>query len=94
MPNVQQYIVHYIAYSQGFIPLLQTESFPEEIQSTGAGMIEGTSQMGSFVTPYVVSLVTNLGGKPIVVMSILVLIMGIIPLKFVKETYNEEVYKK
>ena len=57
-------------------------------------MIEGTSQMGSFITPYIVSLVTNLGQKPIILMSILVLIMGIFPLKFVKETYNEEIYKK
>ena len=76
-----------IAYSQGFIPLLQTESFPEKIQSTGAGMIEGTSQIGSFLAPYVVSIVTNSGQKPIVFISIIVIILGIFPLKFIKETF-------
>ena len=51
-------------------------------------MIEGTSQLGSFVTPYIVSLATNMGLKPIVVFGFVVLVMGIIPIKFVKETFN------
>lgn len=50
-------------------------------------MIEGFSQIGSFMTPYVVSLVTNSGQKPIVFLSIFVIVLGIFPIKFIKETF-------
>ena len=74
------------AYAQGFIPLLQTESFPEHVQSSGAGMIEGISQIGSFMTPFVMSIFQKSGQKPIIYFAIIVLVIGIFPLKWVRET--------
>ena len=49
-------------------------------------MIEGISQIGSFITPYVMQLILNNGQKPIIYFAVIVLVIGIIPLRWVKET--------
>lgn len=50
-------------------------------------MIEGISQMGSFITPFFVEIIDNAGQSPVAFISIIVLILGIVPLKFVKQTF-------
>ena len=49
-------------------------------------MIEGISQIGSFSTPYIVNGLEKAGQHPVAYLSIFVLIVGIFPLKFVRET--------
>lgn len=74
------------AYSQGVVPLLQNESFPATLQSTGWGVIEGISQIGSFLTPFIVGFVTNAKLNPIVIICCVMLVLGLFPIKFIKET--------
>lgn len=78
-----------IAYSQGVVPLLQNESFPATLQSTGWGVIEGISQLGSFMTPFIVGIVTNAKLNPVVIICGVMLVIGIFPIKFIKETLTK-----
>ena len=49
------------ASSQGFVPLLRSESFSQQIQLTGAGMLKTIRQISSFfIISYVVTLVANI----------------------------------
>ena len=48
------------ASSQGFVPLLRSESFSQQIQLTGAGMLKTIRQISSFFISYVVTLVANI----------------------------------
>lgn len=77
-------IYSYQACSQGVVPLLQNESFPATLQSTGWGVIEGISQTGSFLTPFIVSAVTNAKLNPIVIICCVMLVIGLFPIKFIK----------
>ncbi len=77
------------AYSQGVVPLLQNESFPATLQSTGWGIIEGISQLGSFMTPFIVGAVTNAKINPVVMISCVMIVIGLFPIKFIKETLNK-----
>lgn len=77
------------AYSQGVVPLLQNESFPATLQSTGWGIIEGISQLGSFMTPFIVGAVTNAKINPVVMISCVMIVVGLFPIKFIKETLNK-----
>lgn len=77
------------ACSQGVVPLLQNESFPATLQSTGWGVIEGISQIGSFLTPFIVGLVTNAKLNPIVIISCVMIVLGLFPIKFIKETLQK-----
>lgn len=77
------------ACSQGVVPLLQNESFPATLQSTGWGVIEGISQLGSFLTPFIVGLVTNAKLNPIVIICCVMLVLGLFPIKFIKETLQK-----
>lgn len=77
------------ACSQGVVPLLQNESFPATLQSTGWGVIEGISQIGSFLTPFIVGLVTNAKLNPIVIICCVMLVLGLFPIKFIKETLQK-----
>ena len=78
-----------LAFSQALIPLLQLESFPPRVQSTGTGITEALSQIGTFLTPFIVAMVTNANINPVIIVAAAVLIIGIIPLKFVKETFKK-----
>lgn len=77
------------AYSQGVVPLLQNESFPSTLQSTGWGIIEGISQLGSFITPFIVGFVTNAKLNPIVIICCVMLVIGLFPIKFIQETLQK-----
>lgn len=66
--------------------MMQVESFPSEYQSTGWGMIEGTSQLGNFLSPFIVSGAINLGINPLIIFSVILAVLGLAPLKFLKET--------
>jgi MFS-type transporter involved in bile tolerance (Atg22 family) len=72
------------------VPLLQNESFPATLQSTGWGVIEGISQIGSFLTPFIVGFVTNAKLNPIVIICCVMLVLGLFPIKFIKETNNKD----
>ncbi len=72
------------AFSQAIIPLLQIQSFPSTVQSTGTGLIEALSQLGNFATPFIVTIATNAGVNPVIIVSLVVLVIGVLPLKFVK----------
>lgn len=78
-----------LAYSQGVVPLLQNESFPATLQSTGWGIIEGISQLGSFMTPFIVGAVTNAKLNPVVMIACVMIVIGLFPIKFIKETLNK-----
>lgn len=80
---------HYLAYSQGVVPLLQNESFPATLQSTGWGIIEGISQLGSFMTPFIVGAVTNAKLNPVVIIACVMIVIGLFPIKFITETLNK-----
>lgn len=43
------------------IVMIQTESFPMEIHSIGAGSIEAFAQMGSIAAPLVIAFAINTG---------------------------------
>ena len=42
--------------------------------------------MGSFATPYLILAIKNSGQKPIIYFAVVVLVIGISPLKWVRET--------
>lgn len=67
---------------------LQTESFSVQIQSTAAGIIEAISLLGIVVAPTIVSLSMSNSLNPMVVLSLL-LLLGIIPNRFIRETHPE-----
>jgi len=70
------------------IVCLQTESFSVQIQSTAAGIIEAISLLGIIVAPTIVSLSMSMEFNPMVVLSLL-LILAILPNKFIKETHPD-----
>jgi len=51
----QLYKLSYLAYSMAIIPMLQNEPFPHKYRSVAWGYIEGLSQIGNFITPYIVT---------------------------------------
>lgn len=70
------------------IVMIQTESFPLEIQSIGAGAIEGFSQIGSFIAPLLNAFSIN-NQIPRVLTIGFAMIVFIIPLAFVPETSSK-----
>ena len=66
------------------VMMVQTESFPVEIQSIGAGSIEALAQVGSFASPLIITLAVNMGWNKLATMGA-VLVLCLIPLKFVPE---------
>ncbi len=68
----------------GIIPMLQNEPFPHQYRSVAWGYIEGISQIGNFLTPYIVTGSKNLGINPLIVVSCLLGILGIVPMLFIK----------
>jgi hypothetical protein len=63
------------------------ESFPDRVKSSGSGSIEALSNLGNLVTPFVVTLTSDAGLDPVFVVSV-ILMLGIIPLFFTKETLH------
>jgi hypothetical protein len=49
----------YLAIGYFMIVMIQTESFPLEIQSIGAGSIEALAQLGSFSAPLIIDFAVN-----------------------------------
>lgn len=72
----------------GIIPFLQSEPFPHIYRSSVWGYIEGFSQIGNFVTPYLVTACENANINTLLVVGIIVGILGCIPMFFIKETLN------
>lgn len=66
------------------IVMLQTESFPLEIQSIGAGSVEAFAQIGSIAAPLVIAFAINAKLEKMATMAVILLIL-MIPLKFVPE---------
>lgn len=64
------------------IVMIQTESFPLEIQSVGAGAIEAFSQLGSIGAPLIVAFCIDLGLNKMATMGGVMLVL-MISLKFV-----------
>jgi hypothetical protein len=77
----------YIGYSFGLLALFTNESFPDRVKSSGGGVIEALSNLGDLVTPFVVTLTSNTGISPVFMVSV-ILILGITPLIFTKETFH------
>lgn len=53
------------------------------------GVTKALSQSGKIGVPYLITAMNDIGMYPIVAVSILYLILGIIPLFFVKETWRK-----
>ena len=64
--------------------MLQNEPFPHQYRSVAWGYIEGISQIGNFLTPFIVTGSHNLNINPLIVMSFLLLVLGIVPMLFIK----------
>lgn len=74
------------------IVMIQTESFPLEIQSIGAGSIEAIAQLGSIVAPLLNAFSINHGLPKISVMGFTML-MCLIPIIFVPESSSLDLRK-
>ena len=70
----------------GIIPMLQSEPFPHKYRSSVWGYIEGISQLGNFITPYIVTACDNANFPTLVVTGALCAVFGILPMCFIKET--------
>ena len=68
----------------GIVPMLQSEPFPHKYRSSVWGYIEGISQLGNFVTPYIVTACDNANFPTLVVTGILCVVFGVTPLFFIK----------
>ncbi len=66
------------------VPFLQSEPFPHYYRSSVWGYIEGISQIGNFITPYIVTACENANIKTLVVLSGILLVAGIIPMIWIK----------
>lgn len=65
--------------------MIETESFPLEIQSIGAGLIEGLAQLGAFIAPMLNAFSINHGLPKITVMGV-AMFLCLIPVLFVPES--------
>ena len=72
----------------GLIPFLQSEPFPHYYRSSVWGYIEGLSQIGNFITPYIVTACENSNINSLIVFSFMLGVLGIVPMLFIKETLN------
>jgi len=72
----------------GVVPMLQSEPFPHKYRSSVWGYIEGFSQIGNFLTPFIVTACDNANLPTLTVVGVLSGILGITPLFFIKETLN------
>jgi hypothetical protein len=68
------------------IPMMQNEPFPHHYRSVAWGYIEGMSQIGNFITPYIVTACQNGGINPLIIFSFMLAALGTVPLLFYKET--------
>jgi hypothetical protein len=66
--------------------MMQNEPFPHHFRSVAWGYIEGISQIGNFITPYIVTGCQNAGINPLIVFSFMLSIIGTVPLLFYRET--------
>lgn len=73
----------------GIIPFLQSEPFPHYYRSSVWGYIEGFSQIGNFITPYIVTACENANINSLIVFSFMLGVLGIVPMFFIKETLNK-----
>jgi hypothetical protein len=62
--------------------MMQNEPFPHKYRSVAWGYIEGISQVGNFITPYIVTGCQNGGINPLIVFSFMLSVLGIAPLVF------------
>jgi hypothetical protein len=68
------------------IPMMQNEPFPHHYRAVAWGYIEGISQIGNFITPYIVTGCQNAGINPLIVFSFMLTALGTLPLLFYRET--------
>ncbi len=82
--------IFYFSLAIGYtlIVCLQTESFSVQIQSTAAGIIESISLLGIILAPSIVSYSMWMGWNSMVLLSLL-LVLGMIPTKFIVETHPD-----
>jgi hypothetical protein len=72
----------------GVVPMLQSEPFPHHYRSSVWGYIEGLSQIGNFITPFIVTACDNHNIPTLAVMGLMCAVLGITPMFFIKETLN------
>ena len=77
-------------FSCSLFSVLQTETFEASIKSTAIGLTSGFSQIGRVAIPVMIDTMNKIGIHPLVAASFLYLLLGIIPVLFLKETYEEE----
>jgi hypothetical protein len=68
------------------VPMMQNEPFPHHYRSVAWGYIEGISQIGNFITPYIVTACQNASINPLIVFSFMLSLIGTVPLIFYRET--------
>jgi hypothetical protein len=62
------------------IILLLTESFPTEVQSVCAGVVEGIAQCGSFIAPIIITMCINIQVYSMIVLSGILVVIVVLPL--------------
>ena len=70
------------------IPMMQNEPFPHKYRSVAWGYIEGFSQFGNFITPYIVTGCQNANINPLIIFSFMLSVIGTVPLLMYRETVN------
>lgn len=76
-------------FGYSFIIMINTESFPNEVQSTAMGINSGLSQIGRFSTPFIVAYLNDTGVHPFVGVSGVLLLLGVAPVLMVPETQKK-----
>ena len=66
--------------------MINTESFPNEVQSMGMGISSGLSQVGRFATPFIIAHLNDIEVHPFAGVSSILLIFGVFPILFIPET--------
>ena len=76
-------------FSYSLISMINTESFPNEVQSTAMGISSGLSQLGRFATPFIITYLNDIKVHPFVGVSAILLIFGVFPIFFIPETLRK-----
>ena len=69
--------------------MINTESFPYDIQSTAMGLSSGLSQLGRFFSPFIVASMNDYGFHPFIAVSLVLLFCGVFPIFFIPETLRK-----
>ena len=86
LPVFYLYNVAYSGFTFSIFPQLSNEGFPQRYRSIAWGYIAGISQIGNFITPYIVTAAYNSGINPMIVISFMIAVTGTVPILFLRET--------